>query len=286
MKTNAIVRIVLFSIAILVLLGILVTGLLIDMFQFDTSTEGQNLPVAFDGVTSQGAVGAEEVLNLDIEWIAGSITIMPVENTDQITIAETGNDNEKYAMVYSQTGNTLNIQYCKESIQFPSLGLNVSVTKDLLITVPADWTCNELSIDTASADLNITDLKINEVDIDDASGVCRFENCTVGKISMDSASGDLDFAGYLYKLDFEGASANCRISVTNIPSEIDIDSASGNSELYLPENCGFTCTLSSMSGNFESEFETITRKGSHVHGDGSCVINVDALSGNVRIHKN
>lgn len=285
MKTNAIVRIVLFSIAILVLTGVLITGLLADMFITDASSYVENLPVAFDGVTSQGAVGAEDVLNLDIEWVAGSITIQHAENTDQITIAETGNDNEKYAMVYSVTGNTLNIQYCKESIKFPSLGINVSVTKDLLITVPADWTCDELSIVTASADLYISDMKINEIDFDGASGVCRFDNCTVGKISMDSASGDLDFSGFLYKLDFDGASANCRISVSNVPTEIDIDSASGDLELYLPENCGFICTLSSMSGNFESDFETTRRNGSHVHGDASCKIEVDAMSGNVRIYK-
>ena len=285
MKTNAIVRIILFSIAILVLTGILITGLLIGIFQFDTSTEGQNLPVAFDGVTSQGAVGAEDILNLDIDWVAGSITILHDENTKQITISETGSDDEKYAMVYHQSGNTLNIQYYKDFIKFPSLGINVNITKDLIITVPTDWSCNELSIETASADVNIIDMKINELEFDGASGVCYFENCTVGEISMDTASGDLEFIGVLYNLDFDGASADCMISVSNIPSNIDIDSASGDLELYLPENCGFICTLSSMSGNFESDFETTTRKGSHVHGDGSCHITVDSMSGNVRIYK-
>lgn len=285
MKTNAIVRIVLFSIAILVLAGILITGLLIDMFRFDTSTEGQNLPVAFDGLTSRGAVGAEDILNLDIEWVAGSITIQPDENTDQINISETGTDNEKYAMVYFKSGNTLSIRYCKESIKFPSFGINVNISKDLVITVPAGWICNELSIETASADLNIHDMQINQVDFDGASGDCRFENCTVDEFSMDSASGNVDFSGILYSMDFDGASADCRISVSNIPNEIDIDSASGDLELYLPENCGFTCTLSSMSGDFESDFETASRKGSHIHGDGSCHITVDDMSGNVRIYK-
>lgn len=285
MKTNAIVRIVLFSIAILVLLGILITGLLFDTFMFNSSSDGKNLPVAFDGVTSRGTVGAEDILNLEIEWVAGSITIQPDENTDQINIAETGSDNEKYAMVYSQSGNTLRIQYCKESIHFPSLGINVSVSKDLIITVPADWVCNELKIEAAAADVNVYDLKIDEIDFDGASGVCNFENCTVDEISMDSASGDLDFTGVLHNLDFDGASADCRIHVSNIPNEIDIDTASGDLELYLPENCGFTCTLTSMSGIFSSDFETVTRNSAHVHGDGSCSITVDAMSGNVRIHK-
>ncbi|MBR3973281.1 MAG: DUF4097 family beta strand repeat protein [Oscillospiraceae bacterium] len=285
MKTNAIVRIVLFSIAILVLLGILITGLFIDMFQFDTSTNGQNLPVAFDGITSQGAVDADDIRNLDIEWVSGTITILHDENTNQITIAETGSENEKDAMVYSKTGNTLNIQYCKDSIKFPSFGINVNISKDLFITVPADWSCNELSIDTSSADVNIINMKINEVEFNGASGVCYFENCTVDEISMDSASGDLEFSGVLNNLEFDGASANVMITVTNIPNRIDIDSASGDLELYLPENCGFTCELTSLSGDFESNFDTVTRKGTHVHGDGSCKITVDAMSGNVSIYK-
>lgn len=285
MKTNAIVRIVLYSIAILLLTGILVVGLTFDLFITDTSSYVENLPVAFDGVTSHGALGAEDIMNLDIDWVSGSITILHDEHTDQISIAETGSDNEKYAMVYSKTGNTLNIQYCKDSIKFPSLGLNVTVDKDLIITVPADWTCDELTIDTASADVFIIDTKINEVEFNGASGVCYFENCTVGELSMDSASGNLEFTGVLYKLDFDGASADAMVNVSNIPTRIEMDSASGDLELYLPENCGFTCTLTSMSGNFQSDFDTITRKGNHVHGDGSCKIEVDAMSGNVRIYK-
>jgi len=285
MKTNAIVRIVLYSIAILLLAGILVVGLAADLFITDTSSYVENLPVAFDGETSHGALGAEDIMNLDIDWVSGSITILHDEQTDQISIAETGCDNEKYAMVYSKTGNTLNIQYCKEPIKFSSFGINVNISKDLIITVPADWTCNELSIETASADVNIIDLKINEVEFNCASGVCYFENCTVDELSMDTASGNLEFTGVLYNLDFDGASADAMVNVSNIPTRIEMDSASGDLELYLPENCGFTCELTSLSGDFESDFDTTTRNDRHIYGDGSCKISVDAMSGNIFIHK-
>lgn len=293
MKSNAIVRIVLFSLAIFVLLGILLGGLVLGLFMFDSdfpseyNGTSQKLPVASDGITAQGAVGAEKIQNIEIDWVAGSITIQPVENTDQITITESGNDNEKYQMVYKQKGNTLEIEYCEDSVSFPSFGITINntVSKDLVITVPMDWICDTLEIDTASARVDVRDLTIHEFNFDGASGTCNITNCNVDEIDLDTASGDITFEGTLEMLDCDAASANCRITVTNVPRTIDIDTASGDLDLTLPENSGFSCDLTTMSGSFSSDFETMLQNGHYIHGDGSCRINVDAMSGDVVIRK-
>lgn len=291
MKTNAIVRIVLFSIVIVVLLGILLACLAFGLYMFDGNTfvttisDNQALPVAYEGESSQGIVDASGIRNIEVEWVSGSVTVLPDENTDQILIRETGVTNDKYTMVYRQNGETLKVQYCEDSVSFPSFGINAQVSKDLVITVPADWTCNTLAIDAASASVNISNLKINNVNFDGASGACKFSGCTVGSISMDTASGDVDFYGTLDVLDFDGASANCSILVSNVPQQIDIDTASGNLELYLPDECGFTCDMTTLSGSFSSDFEATNQNGHHVYGDGSCVIAIDAMSGDVCIRK-
>lgn len=291
MKNNAIIRIVLFSIAIVVLLGILLSGLAFGFFMYDRNSivtntyENQDLPLASDGTIAQGAVDAAQIRNLEIEWVAGSITIEPDEDTTQIIISESGITNAKYQMVYGRSGDTLEIQYCKDSIRFPSFGISAELSKDLVITVPAGWICDTLEIDAAAASVNVCDLTINEVDFDGASGACNFNNCAVGEIDMDTASGDVDFSGTLDVLNFDGASANCSILVSNVPRQIDIDTASGDLELYLPDECGFSCDMTTLSGSFSSDFAATMQNGYHVYGDGGCHITVDAMSGDVCVRK-
>lgn len=292
MKTNAIIRIVLFSLAILVLLGILLAGLALGLYFYDaksvvssTSSYNQVLPTASDGMTTQGAADASAIRNLDIEWVSGSIFIQPDENAADITISETYVDSTKYQMVYKQSGNTLKIQYCEDSITFPSFGINVDFSKDLVITVPADWVCDGLDIDAASANVVVNNLTIGEVEFDGASGTCDFVNCNVDHLDVDGASGDIKFSGTLNVLDFDGASASCYLEVTNVPNRISMDGMSGDLNLMLPENCGFTVSIDAMSSDFHSDFPTTMSGGDYIYGDGRCRISFSGMSGDLTIRK-
>lgn len=290
MKTNAIIRIVLLSIAILVLLSILGAGLVFGLFAFDTESDtsafNQELPVASDGEVTRGSVDAASIHNIDISWISGSVTISPHAEPSEIVISESGNDNEKYNMVYSREGNTLKIDFCDDNTRFSTFGVSMNVDKDLVILVPEGWQCSQLNIDTVSADVTVRNLDITEADCNSASAQCYFEDCTIGELSMDTASGDLEYSGALDCLDFDGASANCSVAVSNVPRSVEVDAASGNLDLYLPDDCGFTCEVEAISGSFSSDFETTSHHGHHRYGDGGCRIQVDAISGDVKIHRN
>jgi hypothetical protein len=62
-----------------------------------------------------------------------------------------------------------------------------------------------------------------------------------------------------------------------------MDGASGNLDITLPSNCGFTAETGGLSFDFTTDFQTTTRNGAHIHGDGSCRIEIEALSGRVNI---
>jgi len=285
MKTNAIIRIVLFSLAILVLLGILLMGLGLGLYlvDFDGSTSNTT-------VTQGSSVGfdADNVRELEIEWVAGTITINPADNTDQIHIIDSAVSDKKYQMVCKQSPGKITIQFCEERYNSGfGFSINENISKDLEIFVPADWVCEEMDIDAASASVAVSDLVIRKVDFDGASGDFHFENCLVGELDLDTASGDVNFSGTLDKLDVDAMSANCRIAVTNVPSQIDVDSMSGDLDLTLPEDCGFSVNTETMSGHFNTDFEVAAdiRGGGFVHGDGACRIQLDAMSGDVVIRK-
>lgn len=287
MKTNAIVRIVLLSLAIIILGGILLAGIGLKMYSFDfknfTVSTGDGDRIKNGNVSSQGSVPASQIRDIEIDWVAGSILIVPDENVSDITFCEYGNDDPDHQMIWKQSGDTLSIQYEKSRVY---IGVQVTTeSKDLVITVPAGWVCKSLDIETASAEVEVSSLTINEMDFDGASGICTFDNCIVGELDMDTASGDISFFGSVNTVNVSAMSAACEMHLTNIPRQIDMDTMSGDLDLTLPENCGFTLSMDTMSGDFSSDFETTLQNGHHVCGDGSCRINIDGMSGNISVYK-
>ena len=301
MKTNAIIRIVIFSLVILVLSSILVGGIALRDRGFDWvyrlhQGSEEVSPISADSAehheneenhdyASSAQRTSGKIDELSIDWAYGSITIQPGD-TDEILYEETGDFDSANAMVAKVSGSKLTIQYCKDgSFLKGGFSFGGSLHKDLTITVPRDWVCRELEIDVASADLDIRDLTIQEFDFDGASGSCTLTDCAVGEMSLDTASGDITFSGTLDALDCDSASAKLQLELRNTPRSIDMDTASGSLTMVLPEDCGFTVSLDALSGRFSSDFATTTQNGHHIYGDGSCKINVSSMSGGVTIRK-
>ena len=286
MKHNAIVRIILFSVGIVALLGVLLASLFLNIYIADGRVITDQIAATEhpQQMFSQGNY-SKDIRNIKIDWAVGNITVYSDATATDITVTETSDVDCKYETVIKQSGQTLKIEYCKDSVQLPSLGITADVSKDLVIVVPADWNCSSLEIDTASADVSVDGITIGEFDFDGASGVCKITNCDVTELDLDTASGDVTFTGTLDILECDAASASCSITAWNIPSSIKMDAASGDLELILPEDAGFTCKMETMSGSFNSDFQVDSSSGNYVHGDGSCKINLNAMSGEVCIYK-
>lgn len=303
MKTNAIVRIVLLSLAIIILgsllLGVLSIRRLAVKLDESEFVEDLNIPAFLDDVLEDSSdevhivsgekktaiFAADEVDSLVIEWAAGDIVIQHGD-TDTITVAEESVSNKKYEMRIFQTGKTLEIKFCDDGINFIGINNIKAVDKDLVITVPMQWNMRELEVDAASADLTVSDMTIQTANFNMASGEIYMYNCDVDTIDLDTASGDVEFTGTLNVLECDAASANCIVTVFNSPKHINMDSASGNLELFLPDDCGFRCNMETLSGHFSSDFSTSNSDGLYIYGDGACQIDMDAMSGSISIRKN
>lgn len=222
---------------------------------------------------------ASGISELEIEWVAGNILIQP-GTSDKITVSEDGSSDTKYDMAVKKRGSKLSILFCEDS----TLGLS-SLKKDLTITVPVDWECQSLEIDAASSNVTVNDLTIQEVELDTASGACAFNTCTVEELDVDTASGDIQFVGNLDILSCDAASASVYAVLSNIPSRLDMDTMSGDLDITIPEDAGFTITMDTMSSEFSSDFDTTVKNGKQVCGDGRCRINISAMSGDVAIRK-
>lgn len=275
MKRNAIARIIIFSLIILILLGILIAGLGVGLYTYRIDTQSDTYTLG------NGEIPAGEIREIEIEWAAGKVQIQTAD-TDTISFQESSDDLDAEPMIYRQNGNTLTIEYQTPRFQ---LGFNSSDSKELLVTVPKDWFGDNISIDAASADIFINGLMADDVELNMASGESHITSCDFIDLEIDSASADIYYVGALKTMNCSAASGKITAVFSNVPASIDFEGASADLELTLPEGAGFTVEMDTLSGDFHSEFETAQRGDLYVSGDGACKIDVDGMSGNVTIHK-
>ena len=236
---------------------------------------------------NSAAFDADKVQTLEIEWVAGHIQILPAE-TDEILISEDAVSSKRDAMVWKLKNGQLSIDFCEDDDRFFGFGIgdHTILEKDLTIYVPMDWECHSLEIDAAAASVEAEGLTIREVEFDGAHGACELRSCSVERMDIDTASGDIRFSGRLGTLECDAASADILAVLENIPSRIDVDTMSGDLDITLPADAGFSLKLDTMSETFDSEFTDITvRNGGYIRGDGSCQISISAMSGDVMIRK-
>ena len=227
-----------------------------------------------------------QISELDIEWVAGTITIEPAA-VETIQVSESEPSKPKYAMVWKQTNDKLVIRFCEDATLDFNFGITINdvISKDLTILVPMGWELDSLEVDAASAELEVKNLAIREVDFDGASGLCTFENCIIDELDVDTVSGDIHFTGSLEILDCDAASASVIAVFDNVPRRIDMDSMSGDLDITLPSNAGFEVSMSALSSDFQSELDYYQKNGNHYRGNGDCKINMDAMSGDLYIRE-
>lgn len=273
MKGKAVARIVLFSLIALVLLCVLLAGLGLSSFAKPVSSQ----IVSIQSTGSEYEFAQEEVSGLAISWASGDIDIQPADQ-DTVTVSEERSGGG--SMVVHHRGSELEIEAGESKW---GLVFGKSNQKNLTVRVPRDWLCQSLEVKAAAADIRVDGLPITNVVLNTASGNCVFTDCTVEKMQVNTASGDLDYSGVLKRLELKGASADCNLRLSDAPAAIGMNTASGDLNLTLPDNCGFTLDRSSLSGAFQSDFATTTENDKIVCGDGTCQITFSSLSGNINI---
>lgn len=283
MKKSAVARIIIFSLIAVCLLAALLAGIGFKLYDRRVLVvkKGSDAPVV-----EQTVFSPEDIRSLKISWVSGDITIEPGDTQD-ITVTEEISGGGR-PMVLKKSGSQLIVEYSEEDKPI-TLSVGSSISKNLTITVPQDWECGNLVIDAASANVQVTNLTALDVDVDTASGEHTFQNCDFRTLDMDSVSGGLDFTGTLNELSFDGTSARANIRVFNKPESIEIDTISGDLELTLPSDCGFTIDRDTLSGGTNIEFDVGTtaerQDGRLVYGDGACSIEINGLSASIHIYK-
>ena len=254
MKRNAIARLIVYSLVALVLTGVLVTGLLTNIV-INISSGTVNV------VNAEAEVNAEQVRNLQINWLSGNVVIK-AEAVDRIILRETADNAIKKPMTYRCENGTMEINHSSQRVFTP---FNQPQEKNLVVIVPLDWECRDMEIDGAGLEISINGLNIRDLSVDGA-GVVMNGNSSI------------------QDLDISGAGCEITLNCTDRPKSIEVDGAGCMLSLTLPEGCGFTLEMDGLGCELETDLPFTKGDGVYISGNGHCKIEVAGLGCEVSIN--
>ena len=149
-----------------------------------------------------------EVKRIDLDWISGTVKLQP-GSEDRITLKESCEKalKDEQKLCWKLDEGTLSIRFCK-TLQTQMAG------KELVLTVPADWTAESIGVHATSADLELRGLRVEGILSSTAtSGGVTLDGCSCRTLAVSASSGEVLLNGCAFdKLD-AGASSGS-ISLT------------------------------------------------------------------------
>ena len=289
---NKVFIIAMFAFGLLLLCGC-TNSLNISTYQYDDA----------DMYTKGGATISDTVENLEIDWIAGNVSIETHEDNTVLFSEEANKDlNDTNTMYYYLEDTTLHIKFCRSGDYTLK-----NVEKDLTLYIPQELNLNEVEIESVSANLKFTEISTINLEVDSVSGNINIKNCEISdEIEVDSVSGAIDIIldAKIKDIDIDSVSGAITITASTIETadvsatsgkviissdveltDLKLDTISGNIKLILNEVSNFTLDFDSVSGSFSSQLAMITDNDEQITGSGSGDYDINTISGSLTIEK-
>lgn len=261
----------------------------------------------------------EQVKSIDIDWPAGLVEIDYHSGTT-VKIEESAAKqlSEDMQMQWYIEGTTLKIK----AINLQSFKLRYP-EKKLTLTLPEDFSGDNIRISLASAELKAELLSAASINVSTASGkVCllaqaanaleissasggieltQYGECKSVKlssasgsiqaelekaesVSAESASGGISLYGdIMEEVNVHSSSGRVEVETAESLEKCKIQTASGNVQLSIPEELGFTALIDTASGSFESAVPVKKVGREYIAGTGGASIVIDTASGDIKI---
>jgi lia operon protein LiaG len=147
----------------------------------------------------------------------------------------------------------------------------------------------KLSLDLGSGNVKLKNLEVKNFEYDGSSGDAEIHSMAVQSGSIDISSGSLVVKGYTGGLEADVSSGHLEAQLDELINSIDIEVSSGEVDLDLPDNAGFTLNGKAGSGDISCNFplkdqETDKNKIKGTHGSGEHKIDLNVSSGNINLY--
>lgn len=166
----------------------------------------------------------------------------------------------------------------------------------------------QLSVKTASGDVELRDAECQELIFHSASGDLFAEGVNCRSASANTASGDVDLtgdfasvkigtasgdvklSGHTQQLRCTSASGDMEADLFDVPQQLEVSSKSGDCEIAIPGGQGFTLQFSTVSGELDSDFQLVgpvgKRSGEAIYLDGGGrLFHISSISGDILLRQ-
>ena len=224
--------------------------------QAETPTPTEALSTGSDYILPEGT----EITALDIDWISGEVEILVTSDSDILVREQPEHETSySYAMVVTEQDGVLKVRY----------------TEDAFLTLP-DLPAKKLTVQLPRAVAeHLTEVQLNSVSAD-----LETDFLTADSAELTTVSGKIDLDGSFRQVTGGSTSGEVDLTLRKCPDRIELNTVSGNMDLELPRNAGFTLDYSTVSGDLESDFPLTT---DGTCGDGSGSITIETTSGDLKI---
>lgn len=286
-SASAVVRIIIWSVVFCIFTGLFAVSLADDLFQLDWAgiPSFVSTVIRYDDDDYSVGNGKSEaaVTALSVEWVAGSVTVVPAEG-NEVTVTEDYNgEDEKMRLRWKIEDGVLSVKFCKPT----RFGRNDMAKKSLTVAIPAAMLEAMGTVDIVGVDCDIT-FKGNadELSLEAVKGALTVEG-DIGTLDVEAVDGHVIFRGGVRDADVECVNADVTMHL-DMAAELDFDEVNGDVQLYLSEAVtGFTVERDSLGGGVVTEgFDGVDRTRDTVRwGNQSLRIRIDAVNAQLKIEK-
>lgn len=287
MKSHIIMRIILWSITTLILIAILIYGIMGHSSSFfGGSFSLGNSFYRYKNADQYSAGPAEltdtDIQSIEINWLSGSVTISAYDG-DTLQILEDDDYPEDQKVRYLVQNQKLIIQYCKASSGWQFF--RKMPDKQLTLLIPSSMASklHSLNIEAVSADCEITGIAAEACDFETVSGNINTTQLQAGVLDAETVSGRMDLSGQYTALNLESVSGRLNVISDTAPIEIDAETVSGDIDITIPDERGFTASFDTVSGSKNCGFAAASRKEDLIYGDGSAEYDFETVSGDISL---
>lgn len=152
MKKSALVRIVIWSAVALLLAAVMVAVLAggsMQGFSINLGLFGYSYANADEYRVGDFSVDASTIRNIDVDWLAGSVTIQTYDG-NEIKVSEDSGLDDAEMLRYRISGDELSIKFCKSGRVRAKSG------KDLVLLVPKNANLHDVDVSLVASDLEVS----------------------------------------------------------------------------------------------------------------------------------
>lgn len=206
-----------------------------------------------------------------------------------LNISSRGGGDTLYMAVPDDVLDSLTINASPADVMIDTVNINTLDITTVTGDVRAGWVnAAEITVKTTSGDVYLDGLTTDSLNVSTASGDVEGLSSSARVLEAKSISGELemDLLG-AERIALETTSGSIDLSLEAgdwTAGSMDLCSRSGDIDLALPAELGFTLTFDTTSGDAELEMACLRpSQNIYVWGDGACSIGVNTISGGLEV---